>query len=477
MSVSFLSDLSRLDVWLLARCAVGYRAEPGHMREASPDVTKLLLYLDGINYRDRELLMRQNLSPDDFNRVCGCDPESKCPIVENENDFEIVDIKDLDKLPPLRWIIPGEIPESGMTMLFGESNVGKSFVALDYALRVAAERDVLYVLGEGVGGIRKRVYGWCHHHRKDYRHFRLKFVMGLVDLFDHAGAARFIAAVTQLQPYMIVVDTLSLVTGAGDENSARDMNILLRHCLMAQRATDTAFLFIHHTGKDGNKERGSGALKGRVDTMIQVVPADDLIAVESVKSRDEKRFETRYLKLLPIVVPEHGDTLVPVPASLMIRSKTDPLTPDQRKILDVMALEVYADGITLRELSEAARLSIRSVQSALSNLVKKECVYKPPKGSYTITDAGRNAIGLESLNRAESGLESGSLNSESLNRAKHDFSGSDSSDSADSSDSSDSAIQRGENDADPDSIQQLTWDELTAQAAPRRAPNQYERGY
>lgn len=469
-----LHNLSKLDVWLLARVLVGHAPLPSHLSKATPDVARLVTYLSGIAFPSRDLSIRQMLHADDYARVATLDTDAPCPMVNaQDDDFEIIDIKDLDKLKPLRWIIEGEIPESGLTMIFGESNVGKSFVALDYALRVADNFPVLYVLGEGVSGIRKRVYGWCQHHKKDYRRLKLKFLFGLVDLHDRGGTQKVIDALATFKPYMIVVDTLSLVTGDGDENSARDMNRLLRNCLLILREYETTIVFVHHTGKEGDKERGSTALRGRIDTMIQIVPADDLIAIESAKSRDEKRFETRYVKLLPVQVEGHGDTLVPVPSQLVLRDDSGPMSPNQRQILDVMALEVYADGIPLRELSEATRLSIRQVQSALSNLLRKGHVEK--NRSYRITNKGREALGLlpvdesveSDLNRAVSPHESlnrlNRLNHEKMQNGKN----------GDSSDSSDSPIHTGEQGDSSDSPIQLTWDEMMEQTKARKR-NQYD---
>ena len=334
---------------------------------------------------------------------------------DDEESFTIYDVTELDRLPKLEWLLRGVVPKNGMMMLFGESNVGKSFWALCIALLIALEYLVLYVALEGEAGIAKRIYGWCKHHGKTLDQLNFKLMTGYVDLFDSAGMTKFLGAVAPLKPRLIVIDTLGLVTGAGDENSARDMNLVIRACQRIRRETGCTLLFVHHTRKNDGRERGSGALRGRMDVMIKVSPHDDLIAIECSKTRDEKPFPTEYVKLLPVTVEGLGDTLVPVPASQIVRSENDPLTPDQRRLLEVMALEANADGITVRDASEVTGLSVGGVQRTIDNLVKRKYVHKP-KGHWAVNDDGRAALEKDTKQQAESAtsiFESLSLSDES----------------------------------------------------------------
>jgi DNA-binding MarR family transcriptional regulator len=313
---------------------------------------------------------------------------------EDEDGFQIYDIMEFDKLPPMRWIIPGEIPEQGFVMLFGESNVGKSFIAVDYALRIAEEHQVIYVACEGESGVPLRVDGWLHHHHKQRDQFKFKLMVGFVSFFERENVSRFIEFIKPHNPYVIVVDTLGLVMGSGDENSARDVVAVIRGCRRMQKHFGCTLIFVHHTNKGGIQERGSGQLRGRMDTIIQVLPDDDLIRIESSKTRDLEKFEPKSIKLLPVEVPGKGQTLVPVPAEQVI--KNNDVTPDQRKLLEVLGLSVYAKGISQRDLCEMSRMTYRQTVNALSNLVDKGYVSKPrsTRDYHSITNDGRAAIGL-----------------------------------------------------------------------------------
>src|SRR5690606_25360702 len=120
--------------------------------------------------------------------------------------------------------------------------------------------------------------------------------------------------------------------------------------------------------------------------------ADDVISVECSKTKDEKPFETRYMRLLPVDLEDGENSLVIIPAEKVIRQKGDPLTPNQAKILDFLSLEVNFDGVTVRELQEVTGMALGTVMRTLDNLKRCNYVHKP-KGSYAITDEGLIAIG------------------------------------------------------------------------------------
>jgi len=133
-----------------------------------------------------------------------------------------------------------------------------------------------------------------------------------------------------------------------------------------------------------------------------------LVLVECTKTKDEAPFQSRYIYLRPI-----AESLVPVPGDKLVRSIDDALTPNQRKMLDALSLEVNRDGISMRDLADMVSLSIGTTQRTLSNLLQKEMIHKP-HGSYAITGQGLKAIGKsESGESVKHKSESHSLADES----------------------------------------------------------------
>jgi hypothetical protein len=52
--------------------------------------------------------------------------------------FTLLDFEALQALPDATWLIDGMVPADGLGFIYGASQAGKSFLALDWALSVAA---------------------------------------------------------------------------------------------------------------------------------------------------------------------------------------------------------------------------------------------------------------------------------------------------------------------------------------------------
>ena len=380
--------LSALDAWALAQVALGaqtFRELPA----VTDRIGALIRQLQIINFRDRQLVARNNLTAREWNQVVSVDPAAPAP-VEHSRRWNIYTISDLNNLPPVHWIIPGEIPESSLVVIFGESGAGKSFLSLDYALRISADRNVVYIPTEGVSGYKKRVSAWMKHNNVS-REPLIHFIAGAVSLYERDTFEELKHDLKNLKPSVIVVDTLAMAAVGMDENSARDMGIILSSCRALQHELGVTVVLVHHVGAAGLRERGSTALRGNADMMIRVSPADDLVMVECSKTKDEERFATRYMKLLPVAT-EQGDSAVLVEAKDVIPVK-GVLTGNQRKLLELLCLEVNRDGCSMRELQEVSQLPLGTIHRALSSMLKVGYLIKGNGGSYKVTDDGLKMTG------------------------------------------------------------------------------------
>jgi RecA-family ATPase len=193
--------------------------------------------------------------------------------------FKLITPEELDKLPELSWLIEGVLPAKAFAILFGQPSSFKTFVALSMALSIASRHNwynktikhgpVLYVAAEGLHGLQLRVRAYRLKHGITEEHI-LYFGEG-VNLREIDTIEKLIASLeaAECRPVLIVFDTLARSILGADENSAQDMSKIIGAIDRLRRATEATVLVVHHTGKGGESERGSSALRGAADVMIK----------------------------------------------------------------------------------------------------------------------------------------------------------------------------------------------------------------
>jgi hypothetical protein len=216
----------------------------------------------------------------------------------------------IEQLAEPTWLVEGLIVRSSTCVLFGPPWIGKSFVALDLSLSVATGTPflgrsvkagpVLYIMAEGDSGLKRRFAAWKH--RKAIG--RIPYFQCLPQAVDLLSWEQVELLVTSIKnqcsplPVLVVIDTLHRCFAGGDENSARDMGLLIKAMDYVRRQTKAAVLVVHHLGKKGASERGSSALRGAVDTMFAMT-ASPAVTLSCEKQKDGAPFETIALGLRP----------------------------------------------------------------------------------------------------------------------------------------------------------------------------------
>src|SRR5262249_35597939 len=140
--------------------------------------------------------------------------------------------------------------------------------------------------------------------------------------------------VRPLKPALIIFDTLARCIPGGDENSAKDMGIAVRNSAILQRKVGCAIAWIHHTNRADRGERGSGAIRGAADTMIELTAnGDNVIRVNCSKLKDDEPWAPEELRFHTV-----GESGVLVPADAEYVPK---LSAQEMQILEFLALEVF----------------------------------------------------------------------------------------------------------------------------------------
>lgn len=218
------------------------------------------------------------------------------------NPFKLVRISEMEANEP-NYLVDGLLEREHMAVAFGDPGTGKSFFAIDLSARIATgtpfhgrqtkQGTVIYIAGEGHGGIARRRAAWeieTGVSLKDAPLFVSTVAGSFLDQATTELVVKAIEAVAYVAgpPALIVVDTLARNFGGGDENKTEDMNRFIAAIDgVKARWPGCSALIVHHTGH-GHKDRGRGsmALKGATDAEYRVEKKRKLMTLECLKMKD-----------------------------------------------------------------------------------------------------------------------------------------------------------------------------------------------
>jgi hypothetical protein len=222
-------------------------------------------------------------------------PDPKPQQADKPKPTKTIKIESWDEIQdePVEWLIEGVIPAGSFTALYGPPGSFKSFIALDIAEAIATGRSwmgkevrqtgaVLYLAGEGFGGIGARIKACKLHHQTEdgapiyiVRH-QLNLRSSAEDFNALMLAVVQLVEQTGMEFQLAIVDTLARAFGGGNENSSEDMGAFITAMGKVQEFLNCALMVLHHSGKDAAKGlRGHSSLLGAVDTELELLRFDD----------------------------------------------------------------------------------------------------------------------------------------------------------------------------------------------------------
>lgn len=285
--------------------------------------------------------------------------------------------------PPIRWVVSGYVPE-GLAILAGRQKLGKTWLAIDFALAVAVggaamggisceQGNVLYIdLENGPRRIQRRIETLYPdaHLRPDLS--RLEWVSeapmlnnGFVDAIDDWR-------VSVASPRLVVIDVLQRVKPPGNSNqNAYESDYATLSPLQRWATTHgIAVLVLHHTKKGGADDplealSGSNGLSACADTTLVLDRNQNGITLY-VRGRDveEKESALKFIAGYWTVIGE---------ASEVRRT-------DERSII-VEFLRDNREPITPTDLGAALGWKINNTKQLLFKMAKKGDVLRK-KGRY-----------------------------------------------------------------------------------------------
>ena len=251
---------------------------------------------------------------------------------------------------PVEWLIESVIPKGSFTALYGPPGSFKSFIALDIAEAIATGRTwmgrevkqtgaVLYLAGEGFGGIGARIKA-CKLHHQTQDGAPIYIVRHQLNLRSSAEDfnALMIAVVqlveqTGLEFSLAIVDTLARAFGGGNENSSEDMGAFITAMGKVQEFLNCALMVLHHSGKDAAKGlRGHSSLLGAVDTELELLRFDEQMkgVLTISKQKDGADNERFGFEMVEVEIRPAGLGLSDPVVSLAVQASDDTYIEPQK---------------------------------------------------------------------------------------------------------------------------------------------------
>ncbi len=302
-------------------------------------------------------------------------------------------------------LVKGFLDQGALSVLYGESNVGKTFVAMDIAFNVAAGLDwagrrsahmsVVYVAAEGGRGARRRLAAIARQ-RSGQHTEQPQFLL-------HPGSVNLLRADADLLPLiatvlsvenagLVVIDTLSRALAGGDENSSTDMGALVKNVDRLRQATDAHVMLVHHSGKDRARgARGHSLLRAATDTEIEI--ADNEITVTKQRDIDGNFRRAFVLEVVELGKDSDGDPITSCTVRLVSQAEKPSGQPTgaEDEILGVLdrleADDPEAKGFKDEVIAQAYRdtvkpILVETVRTRLRSMATKRLVEKPARGLW-----------------------------------------------------------------------------------------------
>jgi RecA/RadA recombinase len=240
----------------------------------------------------------------------------------------LLTIDDIDALPDLDFLIESILPCGSIGILYGEPGCGKTFVALSMAMSIATgipwlgrrtrKGAVLYIAAEGMFGFKYRLRAYKRLHEVEGADVR--FLPEGIQLGDDESLKALLdqLAEEEFKPDLVIFDTLARMTVGSEENSAREMGEVVKAADELRRNLHATVLLIHHTRKDGTSERGSSALRGAADVMIELkkwADAERIVVARCAKMKDAEEFADIHIGLEKVDLDGGHSSLVAVHAA------------------------------------------------------------------------------------------------------------------------------------------------------------------
>ena len=302
----------------------------------------------------------------------------------------------LEQRPPTQqWLVAGLWGRQAVGIIGGEPKCGKSFLALDLAVAVAAgvpclrrfDADqpgpVLMFAAEDAGHIvRTRLQGIARAAGADFDTLDIAVIDVPVLRLDHrSDRQRLEQTVQRIRPRLVLLDPLVRLHGV-DENAVADIAPILGFLRDLQRRFETAVLLVHHSRKSGASRpgqalRGSSELHAWGDSNLYLRRRDHQI-VMTVEHRAAPGIND-----IEIELADDGQG-----AALRLRRPVPHEAVPEQQTAEQRIVEVLAEAekpLSQAQIRKRAAARNATVSATLQQLIREGRVERASKACYRLT--------------------------------------------------------------------------------------------
>ena len=293
---------------------------------------------------------------------------------------------------PSDYVPPDELVEDvlvnrSISILYGDSNSGKTFFAINLACSIALGSSwfnkqvesgvVCYLATESPETVKARVQAYQKHHKVLIEKLLILQVPVNFHESDH-DVKRIVKLIrdeeerTSQKCKLIIGDTLARISAGANESSGTDMGPIMARFDYLMNAANTAVLIIHHSGKDAAKgSRGWSGIRAHIDTEIEVIEKNKSRKATITKQRalaskgDEFYFDLHPIELGLTKFGKISTTCIVLPSDETIQISKDEYSWHVSILIDAWENSGKQVSASKPYVSKAA------VRESISNCSKK----------------------------------------------------------------------------------------------------------
>lgn len=275
--------------------------------------------------------------------------------------FELTWFDEIEEGKPKETIIKGALGAGEFTTISGLPGTGKSVIVTDMACHIAAGMDwhgrkikqglVIYVAAERKKLTERRMMAFRKEHGVENVPLlviggRLDFTKDLKDAKELIKVIQGAEIATGQSCIWVIIDTLTRVFGAGDQNTSKDMSRFVQACDEILATTKAHVTAIHHSAWTGERGKGAIDLDGAVDAsfMVKKDHGKYRLICDGTNDGEEGDILVFTMKSVQLGVDEDGE---PTTAPVVVKAEETKLkmASEAQKGKNARALELLVELI------------------------------------------------------------------------------------------------------------------------------------